>query len=155
MERVPVVKIVGLDIDLNARELFYLDRDNVVLKPRADDPPQPLPEIIGLTNADDELEPGMKLDQPSLKSAMEILDEIDHSRLHTSIDIRTIDLSSPLYITMVTRQNMTITFRPDYIDQQLQRLLQIVEYPDFQQRTIATVDLTPDCNVPVTFAQYQ
>ena len=36
-ERVPVVKIVGMNIDLNTKETFYLDRDGVVLKPREDD----------------------------------------------------------------------------------------------------------------------
>jgi len=154
-ERVPVVKIVGLNIDLNTRETFYLDRDGVVLKPREDEEAPLLPEIIGLANSEVELEPGMKLDQTSLMRALQIMDAIDHSPLHTSIDISRIDLSSPLSITMTTRQNMTITFRPDYVDQQLQRLLQIVNYPDFQQRTISTVDLTPDSNVPVTFAQYQ
>jgi len=152
---VPVVKIVGLNIDLGTRELFYLDRDGVVLKPREDETALLLPEIIGLTNAEDELEPGMKLDQSSLTRALQIIDAIDHSQLNTSITIRTIDLSNPLSITMVTRQNMTITFRLDCIDQQLQRLVQIVNYTDFQQRTISTVDLTPDSNVPVTFAQYQ
>jgi cell division septal protein FtsQ len=156
IERVPAVKIVGLNIDLGTRETFYLDRDGVVLKPREDETPPLLPEIIGLASADAELEPGMTLDQPSLKCAMEILDEIDHSRLHTSIDIRTIDLSNPLSITMVTRQDMTIVFRMDdnLIEQELQRLVQIVNYPDFQQRQIHTVDLTPDSNVPVTFCQY-
>jgi cell division protein FtsQ len=152
-ERVPVVKIVGLNIDLGTRETFYLDRDGVVLKPREDDEAPLLPEIIGLTDAEDELEPGMKLEQPSLKSAMEILDEIGHSQLNTSITVRTIDLSNPLSITMTTRQDMTITFRLDYIDQQLQRLVEITTDPRFQ-RPIATVDLTPDSNVPVTFAQY-
>jgi len=149
-ERVPVVKIVGLNIDLGTRETFYLDRDGVVLKPREDEAPPLLPEIIGLTDA--ELEPGMTLDQSSLKSAMEILNEIDHSQLNTSITVRTIDLSNPLSITMTTRQDMVITFRLDCIDQQLQRLVQIVNDPRFQ-RPIATVDLTPDSNVPVTFCQ--
>jgi cell division protein FtsQ len=154
-ERVPVVKIVGLNVDLGTRETFYLDRQCVVLKPREDETAPLLPEIVGLTDA--ELEPGAKLDQPSLKSAMEILDDIDHSRLHTSITIRTINLRDPLSITMVTRQDMAVTFRLDdaLIDQELQRLLQIVEYPDFQQRQIRTVDLTPDSNVPVTFCQNQ
>jgi cell division protein FtsQ len=152
-ERTPVVKIVGLNIDLNTRETFYLDRQGVVLKPRPDESVPLLPEVIGMTDA--ELEPGTKLDQPSLSKAMEILDAIDHSRLHTSIDIRTINLSDPLSITMVTRQDMAITFRLDCIDQQLQRLMQIVEYPDFQLRQIHTIDLTPDTNVPVTFCQYQ
>jgi cell division protein FtsQ len=152
-ERVPVVKIVGLNIDLNTRETFYLDRDGVVLKPREEESAPLLPEIVGLTDA--ELEPGMPLEQPSLKSAMEILDEIDHSPLHTSISVRTIDLRNPLAITMTTRQDMTITFRFDYIDQQLQRLWQIVNDPRFQQHPIATVDLTPDSNVFVTFNQSQ
>jgi cell division protein FtsQ len=149
-ERVPVVKIVGLNIDLGTRETFYLDRDGVVLKPREDEAPPLLPEIIGLTDA--ELEPGMTLDQSSLKSAMEILNEIDHSQLNTSITVSTVDLSNPLSITMTTRQDMVITFRLDCIDQQLQRLVQIVNDPRFQ-RPIATVDLTPDSNVPVTFCQ--
>jgi cell division septal protein FtsQ len=153
-ERVPVVKIVGLNIDLNTKELFYLDRDGVVLKPRPDEEAPVLPEIIGLSDAEDELEPGMKLDQPGLRSAMEILDEIEHSQLDTFITIRTIDLSNPLFISMATRQDMTINFRLDYIDQQLQRLLLILNDPRFQQHPISTVDLTPDCNVPVTFAQY-
>jgi len=87
-ERVPVVKIVGLN-DLGIRETFYLDRDGFALKPREDETPTPLPEIIGLSA---ELEPGMKLDQSSLACALQILDAIDHTKLHTSIDIRTIGL---------------------------------------------------------------
>ncbi|MEI9998829.1 MAG: cell division protein FtsQ/DivIB [Verrucomicrobiota bacterium] len=149
----PVVKIVGIDIDLGSRETFYLDRQCVVLKPREDESPPMLPEVVGLT--DDELEPGAKLDRPSLDRAMDILDGIDHSQLHTLMDIAKIDLSDPLSIRMETRQNMIITFRLDYIDQQLQRLLQIVNYPDFQMRQIHTIDLTPDRNVPVTFCQIQ
>jgi cell division septal protein FtsQ len=152
-ERVPVVKIRGINVDLGTSETFYLDRQCVVLKPREDEVVPLLPEVIGLSDA--ELEPGMKLDQSCLTKSMEILDAIDHSRLRTTIDIRTINLSDPLSITMVTRQDMSITFRPDCIDQELQRLLLIVEYPDFQTRQIRSVDLTPDINVPVTFAQYQ
>ena len=148
-ERVPVVKIVGLSDDLNTRELYYLDREGFVLKPRADETVPALPEIIGLANA--ELEPGAKLEQSSLAHALEILDAIDHTELHTTIDIRTINLSDPLFITMVTTRDMTITFRPDNVDEQLRRLLQIVQRPDVQQRTIHTVDLTPNYNVPVTF----
>jgi hypothetical protein len=114
-----------------------------------------MPEVIGLTSSETEFEPGMKLEEPSLTHALQILDEIEHSRLHTSISVRTIDLSNQLSITMVTRQDMTIVFRPDYIDQQLERLMQILDRPDFQQRTISSVDLTPDSNVPITFCQNQ
>jgi cell division protein FtsQ len=148
-ERVPVVKIVGLNIDLGTRETFYLDRDCIVLKPRDDDPVSLMPEVIGLTNA--ELEAGMHLEQSNLTRALEILDAIDHTELHKTLDIRSIDLSQPLSITMTTTTDMTITFRPDNIEEQMVRLLAIVHYADNEQRTIHTLDLTPDRNVPVKF----
>jgi len=150
-ERVPVVKIVGQNIDLGTRETFYLDREGIVLRPRDDESDQPLPEVIGLTDAEAEMEPGMKLEQAGLSSALQILDAIDHSELHTTVDIRTINLKDPLSITMVTTQDMSITFRLDCIDQQLLRLKQAFISADSQQRTIRTVDLTPDRNDPITF----
>lgn len=149
VERVPVVKIVGLNVDLNTRETFYLDRDCIVLKPREDESPPPMPEIIGLTNA--ELEPGAKLDQPGLVSALQILDAIDHSNLHTQIDMKTVDLSDPLSITMVTTHDLTIVFRLDYIDEQLRRLKIAFNQADSMQRTLRSVDLTPNLNDPITF----
>jgi cell division protein FtsQ len=151
-ERVPVVKIEGLNIDLNTKETFYLDRDCYVIKPRADEPPVPLPQVVGLTDA--EVEPGTKLDRTILTRALQILDGIDHTgELRTVVDVTRIDLSNPLAITMETHQGMTITFRTDFIDQQLLRLQQIVDYADKQGRPLQTVDLTPDVNVPITFAQ--
>lgn len=150
-ERVPVVKIQGINIDLNTKETFYLDRNCVVLKPRPDDPPISLPLVTGLTDA--ELEPNTKLDRKILTRAMEILDGINHSELHTIVDITRIDLSDPLSITMETRQGQTFWFRLDYIDQQLQRLQLCLKYADDHQRSLATVDLRPDVNVPITFCQ--
>jgi hypothetical protein len=151
VERVPIVKIVGLDVELGKRQTFYLDHSCIVLKPRENENVPMLPEIIGFTNA--ELEPGEKLSDPGLARALEILDAIDHTHLHTNIDIQSIDLSQPLWITMETTRDMKITFRPDYIDQQLVRLEQIFERYDNDQRTLHTVDLTPDVNVPITFYQ--
>jgi cell division septal protein FtsQ len=147
-ERIPVVKITGLN-DLGARETFYLDRDCVVLKPRENEETVMLPEVIGLTNA--EVTPGMALNAPSLKRALEILDAIDHTSLHTSIDIHSIDLSQQLWITMETTHGLKITFRPGYIDQQLSRLLQITQLYANDSRTLHTIDLTPDVYVPLTF----
>jgi cell division protein FtsQ len=152
-ERVPVVRIDGKNMELGTRDTFYLDHDCVVLKLRRDEPDPQLPQVVGLSDAD--LEPGAKLELPCLTHALEILDGIEQSELRTTMDISRIDLGNPLSITMYTRQGMIITFRPDYIDQQLQRLQQIVNYPDFQTRQIHTVDLTPESNVPVTFCQIQ
>ena len=150
-ERVPVVKIVGINVDIGTREAFYLDKDCIVLTPRRDEAAPVLPEIIGLTNA--ELEPGARLEEPALAKALEILNAIDHnSTLHTSIDIQSIDLSQPLSIKMKTTRDLVITFRTDYVDQQLARLVAIFDrYANDQQRSLRTVDLTPDQNVPITF----
>ncbi len=103
-ERVPVVKIVGLNIDLGTRETFYLDRDCVVLKPREDETLPLLPEIIGLTNA--ELRAGHdSWTQTSARAARwKSSTRSTTAELHTSINIRTIDLSNPLSITMTTTQ---------------------------------------------------
>ena len=66
--------------------------------------------------------------------------------------IKIIDLSQPLSITMTTTRDLSITFRLDYIDQQMVRLQQIFEtFVDKQQRTLRSVDLTPNINVPITF----
>jgi cell division septal protein FtsQ len=151
-ERQPVVKIVGINTDLGTRETFYLDRDCMVLKPREGEVVPPvMPEIIGLTNA--ELQPGTQVDEDTLRRALEILDAIDKTEeLHNSISIRSIDLSQPLSITMTTTRDLAITFRLDYIDQQMVRLQQIFEtFVDKEQRTLRTVDLTPNINVPITF----
>jgi len=148
-ERVPVVKIVGLNSDLGNRETFYLDRDRYVLKPRDNETPQILPEIVGLTNA--ELDPGVQLDQPSLSRALDILDAINHSSLNTTISVRTINLSDPLSITMTTTQDMSIRFQFDSLDEQLRRLKQVFEKADEMAKTVHTVDLTLNRNVPVTF----
>jgi len=152
VERQPVVKIVGINDDLRTRETFCLDRDCMVLKPREDEPvPPDMPEVIGLTNA--ELQPGVQLDQPNLRKALQILDAIDKTtELNTAISIRSIDLSQPLSITMTTTRDLKITFRLDSIDQQMVRLQEIFEqFVDKEQRTLRTVDLTPNINVPITF----
>ncbi len=151
-ERQPVVKIVGINSDLGTRETMYLDRDCMVLKPREGEKlPPVMPEIVGLTNA--ELQPGTPVDEDTLRRALEILDALDKcDELHNSITIRSIDLSQPLSITMTTTNDLSITFRLDYIDQQVSRLQQIFEtFVDKQQRTLRTVDLTPNMNVPITF----
>lgn len=151
VERQPVVKISGIS-DLGSKLTFYLDHDCIVLEPRRGEQlPPSMPEIIGLTNA--ELQPGVQLDQPNLRTALEILDAIDKTtELNTAISIRSIDLSQPLSITMTTTRDLSITFRLDYIDQQMVRLQQIFEqFVDKEQRTLHTVDLTPNINVPVTF----
>lgn len=150
-ERVPIVKLLGVNAEAGTRELFYLDHDLKVLKPRQNETLPPLPEITGMNAA--ELEPGQTDDDPRLQNALAILDHIGHSTLplHGSLEVRTIDISKPLMIRVVTTHDAIVIFRPDYIDQQLTRLQQIMDKAESNQKTIRTVDLSLDRNVPVTF----
>lgn len=151
-ERVPVAKIIGMSEDLNRRQTFFLDRECVVLQPREGEGGRLLPEVIGLTSTQADLEPGVRIEQPALTKALQILEAIGHiSTLNTSIDIRSIDLSQPMAIRMVTTRDLSITFRLDYIDQQLARLDAIFRRYAGDPRTLRTVDLTPDRNVPISF----
>jgi cell division septal protein FtsQ len=150
-ERVPLVKISGINPELGTPETFYLDRDRIVLKPRANETLPPLPEIIGLNPS--ELEAGQTVDEPMLTHALTLLDMIQHTPLplHNTIDVQSIDLSHPLSIRVVTTRDTTIIFRLDFIDQQLNRLQKIMDMADSSQRTLRTVDLTEDRLNPVTF----
>ena len=147
-----MVKIVGLNIDLGTRETFYLDRDCIVLKPREDEPAA----AAARDHRPDQRASwsrACKLEQPSLtQRAAKFSTRSTTAELHTSIDIRTIDLSQPLSITMVTTQR-----HDHHLPPRLHRpaiaaaASKSSNYADNQQRTIHTVDLTPDSNVPITF----
>jgi hypothetical protein len=52
---------------------------------------------------------------------------------------------------MITTDDLSITFRPDCIDQQLFRLKQASDYAESQQHVLRSIDLTLDRNVPITF----
>ncbi len=134
-ERVPVVKIVGLNIDLGTRETFYLDRDCVVLKPRED---EDVAAAAGdhrpdrcRARAGHEARPA----EPDARAGNSRRDR-PQPTLHT-VDRHPHDRPerSALHHHGRPRSDMTITFRLDYIDQQLQRLhADLRTIADFQQR---------------------
>lgn len=146
-ERVPVAKLVALSLQSNQPETFYLDHAGYVLKPRAGENLLLLPRIVGLPSA--EFDSGMQVDQPALASALTILDALNASSLHDTIDIQIIDLTQPLFIRMVTTQQMNITFRLDCVSQQLLRLQQILAGID--NHAIRNIDLSIDNYTPLTF----
>ncbi len=149
-ERNPIAKVVGVSSDLGTPEVFYVDREQFVLfKPRPGENIRPLPEIVGLHNA--EFESGQRLDQPQLLAAINLLKEMELTPLANALDIRTIDLAQPLSFKVTTAQGAILFFRLDYLGQQLQRLQEILNTAQQRNLQIATVDLTLDRNVPVTF----
>ncbi|MEO1142358.1 MAG: FtsQ-type POTRA domain-containing protein, partial [Pseudomonadota bacterium] len=150
-ERQPIAMVEGIG-DFG-RELFYIDREKAMLfKPRPGEDGRQLPLVVGLRKLD--LEAGQQLDKdPKVATALELLHMMETTSLGTDLDFRTIDLGQPLCVRFVTTRGARITFRNDYLREQLQRLQEIIAYAKKREKRIESVDLTLDRNVPVRFAK--
>lgn len=148
-ERVPVARITAHRSDLNMRELLYLDRDGIVIKPQSHEMLKPVPEIMGGKFAD--LEPGQRLDQAEVLAALQLMKQFDLTPLKATMDIHHFDVSRPMTLVMVAQDGLSVSFRLDRIELQLERLREILEFAGNRERQLATIDLTPEFNVPATF----
>ncbi len=148
-ERQPLLRIVATHSEFRTPQVFYLDRDRVVLKPRQGEVVRSLPELVGLPQL--VLEPGQIVDQREVTAAVELLKYMELTPLRNALDLHTIEIISALALRMHTQAGSIITFRIDSIPEQLSRLQEVLEYSQLHQRAVRTVDLTPERNVPVTF----
>ena len=148
-ERQPLARLVGRATELGAAEVFYIDREGVVLRPRPGEALRNLPEITGLRIT--EFEPGQRLDQKPVLAALNLLKMMELTPLRASLDISAVDVSPPLALQASTAQGGMIQFQYDHQSQQLQRLTEITDWARQRQRHVRTVDLTLNNNVPVTF----
>ena len=148
-ERVPVARFMATRTDLNMRELLYIDRDGIVIKPQANDALHPVPEITG--GKFNDLEPGQHIEQPEVLAVLSLLKQFEVSPLKAVLDIHHLDVSRPLTFIMVTQDGLNVAFRLDHLDIQLDRLQEILEFATSRERQLASVDLTPELNVPATF----
>ena len=148
-ERLPLARITSLRQDLNMKELFYVDADGVAISPQRNEPLRNLPEIVGGRFVD--IDPGQRLDQPEVQSALNLLRLLDLTPLRTRFDVAQIDVNRPLAMQMTTRDGAQILFQLDNLPAQLDRLEQVIEYAENRSQQVATIDLTPERNVPVRF----
>ncbi len=151
-ERTPIAKVEGFG-DFG-RELFYIDTEQAMLfKPRSEEQHQRhLPQIVGLRNTD--LEAGQLLDENAkVRVALELLRMMDRTSLGTDLDFTFIDVAQPLCLRFTTTRGAVLTFRLDYLPEQLARLQEILAYANKREQRLLSVDLTLDRNVPVRFAQ--
>jgi cell division septal protein FtsQ len=135
--------------------VYQLDADGVVIQPL--DPrictvplaqmnPQ-LPVIAGLNYF--QLQPGRRLEQPSVQAALRLVAEFDRTPMAGLVDLQRVDVSQPRVIVATTGQGSEVTFSLDNVEQQLQRWQQIYNFGLQQQKTIAAADLAVANNVPV------
>ncbi len=145
-ERIPIARFSTTG---KMREVFYIDREGVLMKARSMESAGILPEITGCHWQDPE--PGQPVELPEVKAAIQLLKIMERTPLRGTLQVKTLDISNMLYLRMIAADGMQVQFRRDVLDQQLQRLYEILEFSRLKQNPVATVDLTIDRNVPVTF----
>jgi cell division protein FtsQ len=148
-ERMPIARIVSTRQDIAMQESFYIDRDGVTIKLQPNEIPRNLPEIVGDRLVD--IEAGQRIDLPEIQAAVTLLKLIELTPLRTQFDIARIDMNRPLAMELQTRDGARIVFQLDNLPRQLDRLQQILDFANNRDRQLATVDLTPERNVPVRF----
>jgi cell division septal protein FtsQ len=151
-ERQPVARIEPKSRDGNelAQSTYYIDAEGYMMRPKPGEELKLLPVIKGVPA--DQVQDGQKTDRPEILSALDLLRLADYAALKGDLDLTQIGVNSKGYLELNTRDQGSIHFRTDYLAEQVQRLKTILDYAHAKGLVILTVDLTPERNVPVIFA---
>ena len=139
--------------------LFQIDCDGYVMLPlethlRAGFPNQPteqFPLISGINATD--LQPGRRIETPSLQAALELIVAFDQSPMAGWVDLKKIDLSAPEVLIVTTGQGSEITFPLKNHEKQLRRWREIFDLGQKVGRAIATLDLAVSNNLPARWLE--
>jgi len=159
-ERTPVAQIDVPHMDSTGGlefSVFELDARGYVLQP--EDPRKctipalqldtTLPVVLW-TNLS-QLQPGRRLSSPQLQGALQLIAAFRHSPMSGLADLRQLDVSAPGVILATTAQGSQITFGLQEPDRQLRRWRQIYDWGFRQGKTIATLDLALENDIPVNW----
>lgn len=148
-ERQPVAWVTAKkgDNPLTSARSFLIDSRGIILRKRTREfEPGRLPIISGVETGD--LIPGQRANRGPVIAALELLRlNADNSRFQ----IKAIDLSEICRLVVNDQRRARITFGVLGIEDQLDRLNQILDLIEPSQREIRTANLVPERNVPVTF----
>ncbi len=155
-ERIAVARLQSSSRQLSDA-VFYVDRAGVVMKPiRLDDGTvlQPLaartlPLLTGAALAD--VRVGRAVESDQMRRALVLLDALEQSGAGAAMEVEQIDLSKLHHLTLTTKQRMTVRFDVQDFRPQLRRLNAILAWAQQHQRAVASVDLTVNRGVPVSF----
>lgn len=162
VERVPIAQVNVLhprDGGGMEQIIFQLDADGYILQPL--DPRERavplgqtkdlLPLIDGLNTA--ELQPGRRMEQPLVLSALKLIGKFDQSAMALVVDLKRIDVGAPQVLVVTTGQGSEVTFAPDDFDRQLGRWRTIYDECLRTSRGIATLDLAVSDYTPLRFLE--
>jgi len=131
---------------------FLLDARGVLMKEKELLPEYlGLPLILGCTS--EALEPGKTVESVEANAALELLRLSAGSYMQTRFQIRQIDVSKGYCLIVTDKNHARVSFGFDQLDQQLQRLEQLLVFCDDSKQELATVNLLVQRNIPVTFAK--
>ncbi|MDR1192176.1 MAG: FtsQ-type POTRA domain-containing protein [Verrucomicrobiales bacterium] len=151
-ERRPVARLEPFSPDGRelARPTYYIDAEGYMMRPKPGEELKPLPVIkgVGAELAQD----GQRTDRAEILSALRLLQLADDAALKGDLDLTQIGVDSKGYLVLNTREQGRIRFRVDFLAEQVRRLRTILDYARGRGLVIRTVDLAPERNVPVTFA---
>jgi cell division protein FtsQ len=143
---------MGLDrVFLDAHGIVIPPLQRSERNPTADPHSSALPVLTGFNAR--ELRPGLPVDSPQIRAALDLLAQYDRSPVAMMTDFKSIDLSSPRTLVVTTDQNIEITFSTENYPKQLARLQTALELGRHQGRTLATLDLAVGNYVPARWAE--
>ncbi|MDD4932152.1 MAG: FtsQ-type POTRA domain-containing protein [Methylacidiphilaceae bacterium] len=148
-ERVPLAKLWTKGKRFAGQNLC-IDLQGVVFVARKGEVVALLPEIEGVPS--DDLEIGNRLDSPECRAALRLLRLLQGTpSLRNLLDPASLDVSGHLCLRVVTRDGISVALRLDHLERQMKRLQKIYTFSQSRGRKVASVDLTPEQNVPVIF----
>jgi cell division protein FtsQ len=163
VERKPVAVVylyhAGTNLLQNGLDRVYLDAAGMVIpplltverNPAADPNPSALPALTGFNSR--ELRPGAIVDSPQIRAALDLISEYERSPVASSLEFRSIDLSSPQTLLARVNAETEITFAPENFARQLARLQMTLDFARRQNRTLATLDLAVGNYVPARWVE--
>lgn len=126
-----------------------LDASGIVFQPRVIlNEVKSLPVIAGVQTED--LEPGKKIHKAEVLAALDLL---RRTREAGSLKVTAVDVSKGCFIVATDQKRAQITFGLDDIAGQLDRLGAVRNEATLIGQEIATINLIPVRNIPVTFMQ--
>jgi cell division septal protein FtsQ len=131
---------------------FLVDARGVLMKEK-----KLLPEHLGLPLISgckaESLEAGKVLESYEARAALELLRMSTRSFMQTRFQIREIDLSKGYCLSVTDKNRIRVAFDFDNLEQQVQRLEQLVAYAEDSRHELATINLLVQRNIPVTFGK--
>jgi cell division septal protein FtsQ len=155
VERKPIAWITSekdMTDPFSTEGAFLVDARGVLMKEK-----KLLPEHLGLPLISgcksESLEAGKVVKSYEALAALELLRMSTRSFMQTRFQIREIDLSKGYCLAVTDKNRIRVAFDFDNLEQQVQRLEQLVAYAEDSKQELATVNLLVQRNIPVTFGK--